>query len=197
MRFTPPILVVIPTLFFMLASCSKPDMSIADVENISSFDQYLIRKGNHFSDQGTYTTTELSELRFLVKFDSTAIYTATIPDNQYDINKLYGFADNSGHHHQFSARIGWRWSDGALRLFGYIYNNGIVSYKELTAISIGPEQDCSIKVTDTSYVFTVNGKTTIMPRAGTGAIAKGYKLFPYFGGDETAPHDIHIRIKEK
>jgi hypothetical protein len=197
MRYILPKQVVIPMLFFMLASCSKPDMSITSQGNNSSFDQYLIRKGNHFSDQGAYTTTELSELRFLVKFDSTAIYTTTIPDNQYDINKLYGFADNSGHHHQFSARIGWRWSDGALRLFGYVYNNSIISYEEITAISIGSEQDCTIKVTDTSYIFIVDGKITIMPRAGTGAIAKGYKLFPYFGGDETAPHDIHIRIKEK
>jgi hypothetical protein len=26
--------------------------------------------------------------------------------------------------------------------------------------------------------------------------AEGYKLFPYFGGDETAPHNISIWIKE-
>jgi hypothetical protein len=43
----------------------------------------------------------------------------------------------------------------------------------------------------------VNDKTTAMPRTSKAAVAKGYKLFPYFGGDETAPHDINIWVKEK
>jgi hypothetical protein len=25
---------------------------------------------------------------------------------------------------------------------------------------------------------------------------KGYRLYPYFGGDETAPHDISIWVKD-
>jgi hypothetical protein len=26
--------------------------------------------------------------------------------------------------------------------------------------------------------------------------AKGYQLYPYFGGNELAPHDMHIWIKD-
>jgi hypothetical protein len=191
-------LILLGVVLFALASCHKSiEATILPVKEAPSFVHYRIARGEHYSEQGTYAKVEYTELRFLVKFDSSAIYTTANPNNQYDINKLYGFSDNDAHHHEFSARIGWRWSKEALRLFGYIYNNGIVNSEEITTINISSENDCSIKISGNSYIFSVNGKTTSMPRTSTGAVAKGYKLFPYFGGDETAPHDIHIWIKEK
>jgi hypothetical protein len=108
---------------------------------------------------------------------------------------LYGFSDNNADHHQYSARFGWRWSDKALRLFAYIYNKGLVTSQELTTIEIGSEVICSIKVTSTNYLFTVNDITTQLPRMATTEKAKGYQLYPYFGGDEVAPHQINIWIK--
>jgi hypothetical protein len=190
---------VITTLLgtLMFLSCTKSAGDITPVKGENpGFQDYFIARGQHYSQQTSLVATEYTELRFLVKFDSSAIYNTVTAENQYDINKLYGFSDNNAHHHEFSARIGWRWSDGALRLFGYIYNNGQSSAKELATISIGGEHNCSIRVTDHHYIFSVNGNTTTMPRSSSAASAKGYKLFPYFGGDETAPHDIRIRIKE-
>jgi len=35
-----------------------------------------------------------------------------------------------------------------------------------------------------------------MPRESTTTMAEGYQLYPYFGGDETAPHDIFIWIEK-
>jgi hypothetical protein len=109
---------------------------------------------------------------------------------------LYGFSDNNSGHQLYSARFGWRWSDNALRLFGYVYNNGIRDSKELGTINIGSEVNCSIKVTAKNYVFTLNGVTDSLPRAASSVKASGYKLYPYFGGDEPAPHNIYIWIKE-
>ena len=192
-------LILLVVVLFALASCHKSIEATTEPEKeqASSFHYYRIPRGEHYSQQGIYTKVEYTELRFLVKFDSSAIYKTLNPDNQFDINKLYGFSDNDAHHHEFSARIGWRWSKEALRLFGYIYNNGIARSEEITTINIGAENDCAIKISGDSYIFSVNGKTIIMPRTSTGPVANGYKLFPYFGGDETAPHDIHIWIKEK
>jgi hypothetical protein len=186
-------------LFFQLVSCSKAPGTIKENGDPvpGSYTHYIISQGQHYSQQSTYTPTEYTELRFLVKFDSTAVYTTASAENQYDINKLYGFADNGEQHHEFSARIGWRWSDGVLSLFGYTYNNGEMSYEELSVIRIGEEYECSIKVTEHTYIFSANSRTITMSRTSEGVVAKGYKLFPYFGGDETAPHDIHIWIKEK
>jgi hypothetical protein len=195
--FHPMKFILYAILFISTISCHKLGEIITVPNNQhSSFVDYRIAKGQHYSDHSLFVKTEYSELRFLVQFDSSAFYTTVIPGNQYDINKLYGFSDNDSYHHEFSARIGWRWSDNALRLFGYIYNNSIVSYQELGIISIGPEHDCSIKIEGNQYIFSVDGHTTAMPRTSPGTTAKGYKLFPYFGGDETAPHEIHIWIKE-
>jgi hypothetical protein len=46
------------------------------------------------------------------------------------------------------------------------------------------------------YVFTVNGNPVNIPRSSTTTTGRGYKLYPYFGGDELAPHNVTIKIKE-
>lgn len=71
-----------------------------------------------------------------------------------------------------------------------------MSFEEIGTVSIGTEHTCSIKVTPSHYIFTVNNETKTLPRASTTATAIGYKLYPYFGGNESAPHTINIRIKE-
>jgi hypothetical protein len=43
----------------------------------------------------------------------------------------------------------------------------------------------------------VNGITTQLPRLATTEKAKGYQLYPYFGGDEAAPHQVNIWIKNE
>ena len=48
-----------------------------------------------------------------------------------------------------------------------------------------------------TYLFSVEEKSVTLPRLSTTAMAKGYRLYPYFGGDETAPHDVRIWIKEE
>lgn len=162
----------------------------------SGFVKYTIPKGDQYCDKSSYAAVKYQQLSFVVKFDSSAIYQTVSPSNQTDINKLFGFSDNNAQHHEFSARFGWRWSDNALRLFGYIYNNSVMSQKELGTVQIGAENNCSIKVFGNTYIFTLNGKETRMPRASTTEIAEGYKLYPYFGGDELAPHTISIWIRE-
>lgn len=187
-------------MLFLLSACDKSQEVITSIDHpgtsLSQFIKYTIRSGQQYCDQSVYKQTNYNELKFIVKFDSTAIYQTVSSNNQLDVNKLYGFSDNNDQHQNFSARFGWRWSDGALRLFGYVYNNGVMSYEELGAISIGVEYTCSIKVTASSYIFTLNEGSKNMPRASTTATAVGYKLYPYFGGDEAAPHDINIWIKE-
>lgn len=194
-----PILLVAAA--FLLASCSKMTEAIVDKATSTSpsgqFIKYTIEKGNQYCNNNGLKAIEITEMKFAVRFDSTAIYETVLPENQYDINKLYGFSDNNADHHQYSARFGWRWSGKALRLFAYIYNEGSVLSKELTTIAIGTEINCSIKLTSTNYLFTVNGITTQLPRMATTEKAKGYQLYPYFGGDEVAPHQITIWIKNE
>lgn len=186
----------------LLSACSKeiekPQNPVNKKESTSaaSFIQYNIPKGNQYCDKNYFVPVKFNRLAFKVKFDSSAIYTSGKAENQNDINKLFGFSDNNATHHEYSARFGWRWSDNALRLFAYDYNNSVMSFKELGTVSIGKENDCSITVSGSKYIFTLNGAETEMPRASTTPEAEGYQLYPYFGGDETAPHDISIWIEE-
>jgi hypothetical protein len=189
-----PLLMAAVCLLMLFSSCRKETPS--QYLSTSGFKQYTIQRGQHYATENPVKAVETAEMKFTVKFDSSAIYQTANPENQYDINKLYGFSDNGDQHHSFSARIGWRWSDGALRLFAYTYNKGVRAEKELGAFAIGSDLACSIKVEGEVYRFTVNGKTGTMPRLSQTPIGKGYQLYPYFGGDEPAPHEVRIWIRE-
>ena len=194
-----PILIALLCLL-ILPGCKKAvdaiiEKGTSSASSNSGFIKYTIAKGGQYCDQNSLKTVDMQEMKFIVKFDSTAIYQTASAENQYDINKLYGFSDNNADHHQFSARFGWRWSSNALHLFAYVYNDAAVTSRELAIVDIGKEITCSIKVTNSSYLFSVNGVSERMPRMATTATAKGYQLYPYFGGDELAPHDIHILIR--
>lgn len=184
----------------IFSSCNKttesvPDKAFYTDHLLPKFIKYNIQQGNQFCDQSEYIPVETREMKFVVRFDSSAIYKTIIPENQYDINKLFGFSDNNAHHHEYSARIGWAWNDNGLRLYAYVYNKGIRESKEIGIIAIGKPTNCSIKILGNRYVFTVNATKVEMPRHATTEKALGYRLFPYFGGDETAPHPINIWIR--
>ena len=188
-------------LFFIaviaLAGCTKSiEERFTKGDNKDVFTEYKIAKGEHSSDKSGYMPVTITQLNLIVRFDNSAIYSTVLAENQQDINKLYGFSDNDGEHQQYSARLGWNWNNNALHILAYCYNNGVRDAQEITTIPIGTDVSCSISVTGNVYVFTVNGVTVKMPRTATTTAAKGYKLYPYFGGDETAPHDIKILIKE-
>lgn len=187
--------------FLVLSSCKKSLVEnvkdrFGNNKNTSQFVDHLIAQGTHNSDKNAYRPVTTSEMKFVVQFDNSAIYQTAAADNQGDINKLYGFSDNDQDHHTNSARFGWRWYNNQLQLFAYVYNNGVQSDKLIGAFPLNQEISCSIRVAGSSYVFTANGTQATMPRAATTAQAVGYQLYPYFGGDETAPQQIRIQIKE-
>jgi hypothetical protein len=185
--------------FLLLICCTKPTdhyiKTIPQKLDATDYTKYVIKKGEHYSNLSTYKAIEITALNFIVKFDNSAIYTSKEKINQHDINKLYGFSDNNAHHHEYSARFGWSFINDALHLYAYVYNEGKRNITDLGTIAINTEKECSIKVSGTKYVFTVDDKSTSIERSSKTTKAKGYMLYPYFGGDETAPHDVHIAIK--
>jgi len=48
------------------------------------------------------------------------------------------------------------------------------------------------------YVIVIDNDTTLVRRRpeGNWGLVRRYYLYPYFGGNEYAPHDITIKIKE-
>lgn len=155
---------------------------------------YFIPAGSHYCTTSTILPVKTSEMKFAVKFDSSAIYTTIDPLNQSDINKLYGFSE--GFNNQYnSARFGWSWYNKRLNIFAYVYKKGVRAQKRITSVAIGKEHTFSIKVSGSSYIFTINGITATLGRGLSTATASGYQQYPYFGGDEAAPHDVTILIR--
>lgn len=191
---------VILMLFMLSATACKKDVTgkttEEGIEGNKEFVKYTIKAGEQNCDKSAYVPVLYSELKFIAKFDSSAAYLLKTSANQGDINKLFGFSDNNSQHHLFSARFGWRWKDNALQIFAYVYNDGVMSFKYLGKVAIGPENSCSILVKGDHYIFTLNGVSETMPRTSTTTYGSGYKLFPYFGGTEKAPQQINIWIKE-
>lgn len=183
-------------LFFqlVLSSCKKNDTLKS---NSDAYITYLIKKGEHYATNNNLTNlSELDTLKYLVVFDSSCIYQNMDTQNQYDINKLIGFSDCGTLHQENSARFGWNWLNGSIHLYAYCYNNGERKYEFLDTVELNKPYYLKLYLDNFSYYFFLKDKIYTMPRAcSNGNKINGYQLFPYFGGDEVAPHDIRIKIK--
>jgi hypothetical protein len=172
-------------------------------ETATTFRKFTIKKGAHYCDQSALAHVSGTKMSFVAKFDSTVIYPAVITDynHAYDVNKLWGFSEGLNNQYN-SARIGWRWLNGQLQLFAYVYVKGTllrdpVSYDPpfIKSVQIGSEVNCSIAVSGSKYIFTVDGVVVQTTRGATSGTYSGYQQYPYFGGNLTAPHLINIYIK--
>jgi hypothetical protein len=185
-------------LIIILASCKKETPATKNATPSATADSYIkysIFKDAHYCDKTVIKTFTGTGMKLKVKFDSSAIYNNLDPENQYDINKLAGFTEGIDNHVN-SARIGWSWNDNALRLYAYSYADAIRSSQEICTVAIGQELFVTISVTENEYVFKINDKTVSLLRTVHTASVSGYWQYPYFGGDETAPHDIFIYMEE-
>jgi hypothetical protein len=185
-------------LLFAAIACSKqqPDVSVIKENPYPGYTEYLIHAKQHYAVNNTYDVINKKELHFMAIFDSSCIYTSYNPENVYDINKLYGFSDCGSLHHENSARVGWLWNGKMIELYGYCYVDSVRKSILLGTTPIGVSAELTINVQPNQYQFTYKGTTIRMPRHCTGPSIQGYRLLPYFGGDETAPHDVHVFIKD-
>lgn len=174
--------------------CSKAVDEKAPAGN--QFVEYIIPKGQHYAAGNNFHLLEKKSLTFRARFDSSCMYTLSNAANAGDINKLYGFSDCGSNHQENSARFGWVWNGSAIELYAYCYADSKRSSKLLGTVAIGREIELGLTVEKAKYVFTVNGFKEYIQRSCSDDVSQSYQLFPYFGGDEVAPHDVHIFIKE-
>ena len=182
-----------------LSGCSKqsdPGDGVQPPSKYPGFKEYFIPKGSNYSRQNEYHAFRGPELSFAAIFDSSAIYQTVDPVNQADINKLYGVSDGNTHHQDNSARFGWNWNGKEIQLYAYCYAGSVREYKYIGTTEIGQAHSYSIRVDNSQYIFQFDNKIEYMHREITDSVLNGYSLYPYFGGDETAPHDVRIYLKE-
>ncbi|QNF35248.1 hypothetical protein HUW51_21940 [Adhaeribacter swui] len=181
----------------VFTSCDKIEKIVPKEvidKGTDNFTSYVIPENNHFTSNNIGLVTS-NKLKFIVKFDESAEYTTRDKANQADINKLYGFSDCGTDHQSNSARFGWRWYNNRLEILAYTYKDQVRADKFITTVDFNKEYEYELEAQDSKYIFKLDGKTVEMERGCNGNTSK-YKLFPYFGGDETAPHAITIQIKD-
>jgi hypothetical protein len=158
-------------------------------------DVFIIPEGQH-SSTSFFRGFDGNSMTFEAKFNQTAVYKTVDPANQADINKLMGFSACGSFHHENSARFGWRWYNNELEILAYAYINGVRVHKLITSVPLDTYVTYEITRKTNGYYFKV-GETTIqiMAAANECAGSEDYILWPYFGGDETAPHKVEIYIQ--
>jgi hypothetical protein len=157
---------------------------------------YEIPAGAHHASPSSFQPLiNISMLKFKARFDSSAIYKTLQTQNQPDINKLYGMSDCSGNHQLNSARFGWRWYNDELQIWAYAYVNQARKAAFIKSVALGSSNMYELTFTDSTYTFKV-GETAVSISRHCHNKASGYRLYPYFGGDEVAPHRITIEIEE-
>lgn len=157
---------------------------------------FKIKKGNHYPTGIHFGITFSNTLEFEARFDETCLYS--FDDNDiYDINKLYGLS-TSYHHHVQSARFGWRCLDGEnIEILTYSYDNSERLQSEVLG-TVKPNENfyCKLEIKKDKFIYNFNNVKTVEVEKGNSWWMK-YRLYPYFGGNKTAPHDMFIYINKK
>ena len=161
---------------------------------------YTIYQNKHYSNNSLYKIINFlnikNSLSYLVMFDSSCEYKLSKSD-QEDINKLFGFSLGFNHHKD-SARFGWFYDDGTIHLYWYVYDNGIRKYGIIKNLDLNTRYELTIKSDTNNWHFSVvddYSKTkTDVKVVKSSEFKIGYKLWPYFGGNNPAPHDIKIEM---
>ena len=113
-------------------------------------------------------------------------------DYHGQVHKIFGIGFLPYHRWQ-SIRFGWTYHGGDLILVhSYIYDNGRRTIEPMVWVPIGSSTSMSIiPGPDGGYTMRaahVVKHIDIRPKWG-------YKLWPYFGGQNVAPHDIKINLE--
>lgn len=174
--------------FFAFIACEK-------YEDVVPYETYLIKEGKHSSVE-RLGQLDQSVLIYDVIFDESARYTINTTD-QPDINKLFGFSECNSTHHDNSARFGWRWYQDSLQILAYCYQDGKVNTAFIGSVELNKSYRYSIRLLEDRYIFRIDqiGTEVILQRGNVCKKGMYYLLWPYFGGNNTAPHNITILMK--
>ncbi|MFT7156419.1 MAG: hypothetical protein ACI8Q1_001429 [Parvicella sp.] len=164
---------------------------------------YLIKAGTHYSNvQGSlpgngFRSLKSDRLEFTARFDESAVYDLK-GNEQDDINKLFGFSDCNSSHQNNSARFGWSYNltSKEIDIYAYTYVLGTREINHLGSARINETNTYQISLVGEEFRFEFKGVVQNIPRGGACDIGLYYLLYPYFGGNQKAPHDIKIFIKE-
>ena len=170
--------------------------SVAGSEEMNnSFQKYTIRAGMH--EAGFRVQTYQSPvLEFDAVFDESAIYEKQGQKEQEELNVLFGFSGRVSFQHVNNARFEWRWLDGDLQVFATArIDDKTVSMFAGCAKAHEPSR-FRIEKKAMGFVFFMDNNPPVKiqgPNVDSNSFS--YLLFPHFGKEQPAPHDVNISIR--
>ena len=153
---------------------------------------FTIKKGEHYSVMQVDPLYG-GGIKMSAKFNRSVIYNLQ-NENQGDWNKLIGFSEDV-RIHKNSVRISWRWNleRDYVELGYYCYVNGEIFKGIMYWVDIDEPFQFMIRDDQEkqNYIIDINGTYEIVFH-GRIFDEKKFWSYPYFGGQEVAPHDIKI-----
>ena len=182
---------------------------ITNILHSTTIKEFRIKKGTHSDPLEFCPHFGITKMRRTITFGSSCIYEDK--SGEGDWNKAFGFS--YGHHHKNSVRIGWRCVDDKIETCLYSYVNGKRIINKLIYANIDIPYTFKIEYTENSNIRvlmqapinlnSVDGKMeddnrlAFVYHINNNDKPKrkvGYYLYPYFGGQEKAPHDMYMEI---
>ena len=180
-------LILLPMLVLMLWGCEPA---------VEPTREFIIRKGDHYASPTLSESLQSRKLVFEAKFNESAQYDFGNDALQSNKNKLMGFCDSNSLPHQNSARFAWQWYNNRLEIYAYCYFNGERQEQFIGVVPINEYSRYELELSSDHYIFKLNDQAPVlMKRASQSEIGTFFKLWPYFGGQIAAPHDVTIDIK--
>lgn len=163
---------------------------------------FTIHKGKH-RPKSWWTRLRLwynhRSIHHRVTFFSSCKYDLKSDDNQ-DVNKLFGIGYFWNKKH--SARFGWNYAfiPDRINIYAYCHISGVVKWEYICSVALNDEYLFMLNINQKSYNFLVidydSGSAIVERTIAKGHTKKlGYALGLYFGGNQTAPHDMSVQIK--
>lgn len=175
-----------------LFSCSTPPEPNLKV--------YTINQGAHYSNGPKFKLhSNLHQLNFKAQLHSDCLFQLGNEDD-FDINKVYGITwgltnDNN------SFRIGWNCqnNNGLIQYFSYAHIGGevVIQYlfEEVPEVIINFHIDL-LRSENLIRIYRLDNDTQYeQPYPFDGISATGYYNYPYFGGNQFAPHKMTFGIE--
>lgn len=185
--------------------------------NKDFLNEYIIPANTHYSWRFHLPRLRFNvqkDLTFIVKFDSSCKYDLKDVD-QLDINKLYGMSFGL-FRHENSYRVGWTYNlkTNKIDLYHYWYEHGEryssfivgvpLNVKVIVNIKFKPKDANNYRIGDIGSSIETSVSAIGLPLVKKAipfnlenVPSYGLTLFPYFGGNEKAPHKMKIYLQVK
>jgi len=144
--------------------------------------------------EGSHRSTWFPRIVFRNYINFSFKFLTAIPESDYT-NKICGLIDGIFPHRN-SIRLGFRKEKGKLLLCAIVYNKGVRTITTLREINEKYLYICNISKCRDYYEVIVDFERFSFPRTSNFNLFS-FKLFPYWGGIETAPKEFKIDLQWK